>query len=182
MQIPPAYAPTEISPILLDIEQRLRDLKTAGPPEVAAFGEVQLYDLSDLGQAMQELYLTADSVALVVLESVEHESRLEGIRYTLRHSFKVSLILANRFYTTRRAAMMGEGGSLGLLALAELAVISLSGQASGYTAAPESGEMFALGSTEASHPDRLAFCQPFTIIPIGLLVEQMDRGTTRRPR
>jgi hypothetical protein len=164
MQAQTAYAPTDITVILLDIEQRLRAvLDATGAP---AFGTVELYDMS----------------ALVVLETVDHENKLEGLRFTIKRSFKITLILANRFYTTRRAAMMGEGATPGLLTLGELAVKEISGKSADYYIAPETGEMFALGSSEANHPDRLAFRQPFTILPAGLLVDQMDKGTARRPR
>lgn len=133
------------------------------------FDEVKVYDFEDLGKAIEELFLFKHRIAVLLLEDAPHESNILGRVLFVRRIVNLTILLADRNWSNRQVAMMGNEETPGAIQLAHLLVEGLAGeQSGGIIVAPGQGDLMAIERNNA--PGRIAWRQEFRVAA----------GTTKR--
>lgn len=160
---------------LADIRTSLTDIAAAvsaitlppayGDPAVAAFDKVKIFDLQDLAVAMEELFAYADRIAIIALDGINHDSEVGGNSLKLKRSATVTILCADRRYSDRQKALMGDSATPGALQLQKLLVDALAGRLSGGSVAvPAAGRLALVEHDQRRNdPGRIVFAQDFEI-------------------
>jgi len=130
--------------------------------EKLAFDKVKIFDLQDLVKAMEELFLYANRIALIGLDSVDHANVVSGRTLKTQRSLSISVIVSDRRFSDRRKALMGDATTPGALLLGKLLVDTLSELPSGAVVLPGTGRLASLESRE-DQTGRIVFAQDFEI-------------------
>lgn len=77
--------------------------------QAAAFGKVEIFDMTDLGRALNELLmLQHDRVCLIVLATEQWRDELRGRHLHCQQVRNVTLVMADRHWADRQKALMGD--------------------------------------------------------------------------
>jgi hypothetical protein len=158
--------------VLTTLKTKLAALQwtpTGGPAE-AAFHHVEIFDMSDLVVALQELLaLEGHRVCLIVHDSESFENEVKGRDLHCRQSRQVRLVLADRHWTERQAAMLGDTATPqttpGALKLKDITLPAVCGLLQdGIRCEPGSGELALLQSSDrADLAGRIVYFQDLTL-------------------
>lgn len=145
-----------------------------------AFQDVRIYAHKNLGQALSDLLVVHDRVALIIPVEFVHNNKVEGRNLTSRRSLEIVVLVADRVIggTANEAAVGGQDNP-GMILLTELLINALSGQDLGLPAAvvePGRGQPMMIGDPKDETFAREAWAQTFTI-PAGEM--RVDRGRAR---
>lgn len=116
--------------ILEAIKARLLDAKWTpeGGVEEAAFGEVHLFDGTDLVEAFTELIISKARVALVIYTGGRFEASGAGGSAGYRRMPVVSVVVSDRVLGRKRESIFGGPTNPGAIRLMELAAAALTGR------------------------------------------------------
>ena len=179
------YVPTLA--ILGAIQGLLEELQLPDPYTQLgnAFEDVRVYAHRNLGQALQDLFVTADRVALIIPTDFAHTNKLDGRNMTSRRTLELVLLIGDKIIggNANEAAVGGQDNP-GMVLLAELAINALAGADLGLPAVilePMRGQPLLVGGGQGNDGDatfaREAWAQTFTT-PAG--ERRMDRGRPSR--
>lgn len=136
------------------------------PVPVAAFSKVKIFDLQDLAKAMEELFLYDNRIALIGLDAVNHDHTISGRTLTVDRTLSVTIIMADRRYSDRQKAMVGDSTTPGALLLQKVLVDGIAGELplAGVVCAPGAGRLVALENEKRKdETGRILFAQDFTL-------------------
>jgi len=130
-----------------------------------AFDKVNIFDLQELTKAMEELFLYHNRIALIGLDSIDHENVVAGRTLRVMRSLSVTIIVADRRFSDRQKAMMGDGTTPGALYLEKLLVDGVAGELpSGAVMLPGTGRLIALENDKRKdETGRIIFAQDFDV-------------------
>lgn len=72
-----------------------------------AFAAVAVFDLADLGQALQDLAVSGDRLALIVVEGEQFTNERQGRNLVTRHTLQFSILAVDANLGSRQAALFG---------------------------------------------------------------------------
>lgn len=128
-----------------------------------AFEKVKIFDLQDLRKAMEELFLYANRIALIGLDGIDHDAAVNGRTLVIERNLDVTIIVADRRYSDRQKALMGDSTTPGALFLQTLLVDALAGELnSGGVVMPGAGRLVSIEGRE-NETGRIAFAQDLAI-------------------
>ena len=147
-----------------------------------AFEDVRIYAHKNLGQALQDLLVVSDRVALLIPTEFDHANRMEGRNFTSRRTLDFVVLVTDRIIggTANEAAVGGQDNP-GMILLSELMINALTGQDLGLPSVllePGRGQPLLVGGGTNGDATfaREAWAQPFTT-PAGEM--RVDRGRAR---
>jgi hypothetical protein len=92
----------------------------AGPAE-AAFKRVDLFDISEIETALEELFVFKDRVCFVILDSEHFDNEATtSTKVISKMTRSVALLIADRNYGKRQKALIGTDASPGVIALKDI--------------------------------------------------------------
>lgn len=141
-------------------------LPAAYGSDMVAFDKVKIFDLQDLGVAMEELFLYADRIALIGVDSIRHESSISGRTLEVNLSMSVTVVFSDRRFSDRQKALMGDSDTTpGTLQLQKILRDAISGElAGGAIAKPGDGRLLVIENEKrANETGRIAFAQDFNL-------------------
>lgn len=163
------YTPLPVAEVVEQLLARLREVKDK--ESKAMFARVELYDLSDLSKALEELYIGESAAAILLVETVKHTPTIKGRRLQLDRAFLCSVLVTVKHYGTRSEA------ALQVLTMGEAAMRATLGQVTAdLICVPENGELFGLGKEANNQPDRICYRLPLLVQPRRYFGEELDRG------
>ena len=146
-----AYLPTLA--VLQGVKQTLGALMLPDPYTGMGktFQDVRVYAHKNLGQALQDLLVVADRVALIVPTDFSHANKLDGRNFTSRRTLEFVVLIGDRVVGgTSNEAALGGPQNPGMVLLAELAITALAGADLGLPAVciePMRGQPMLLGAS-----------------------------------
>ena len=148
----------------------------------AAFDKVNIFDLQDLSKAMEELFLYANRIALIGLDAVDHANEVTGRRLRTERTLAVTIVVADRRFSDRQKAMMGDASTPGALFLEKLLVDALAGELpGGAVVQPGAGRLVLLEHAQRdAGTGRIIFAQDFDVA-IDFDAVTMSRGAKVAP-
>ena len=177
------YVPTLA--ILSAVRDLLKSLQLPDPYTALgdAFEDVRVYAHRNLGQALQDLFVTADRVALIIPTDFAHANKLEGRNMTSRRTLEFVLLIGDKIVggNANEAALGGQDNP-GMVLLAELAIDALAGADLGLPSVivePVRGQPLLVGNGQETDQTfaREAWAQTFST-PAG--ERRVDRGRPSR--
>jgi hypothetical protein len=122
--------------VLLQLRTVLAALQWTNPPSggaQVAFGNVQIFDMTDLGKALNELLMMdSDRVCLVVLDRERWVNETRGWNLHCQQVRDVTLVFADRHWADRQKALLGDYAATppnpGALTLMNIAVAAVCGR------------------------------------------------------
>ena len=133
-----------------------------GGPAEAAFKRVDLFDISEIETAIEELFVFKDRVCFVVLDSEHFDNEAAtSTKVISKMTRSVALLIADRNYGKRQKALIGTDASPGVLGLKD---IVLNGDDSG----PDSS---VIGLLKNGNTDLRVFCRPVN----GVFIRLQDK-------
>ena len=138
---------------------------TFADPQVDAFDKVNIFDLQDLAKALEELFLYSNRIALVGLDGVSHSNRVSGRSLIVERSLDVTVLIADRRFSDRQKAMMGDATTPGAVLLQKVVVDDLAGELpSGAVVTPGQGRLISLEfEKRTNETGRILFAQDFRV-------------------
>ena len=139
------------------------DKKVAG--ETACFNKVKIFDLQDLMKAMEELFAYGNRIALIGLDAINYSNTVQGRTLIVEQSLSITVIIADRRFSDRQKALMGDSTTPGALLLQNVVVNGLAGELdSGAVCRPNTGRLTALElERRAAETGRIIFAQDFDV-------------------
>lgn len=146
---------------------------SGGGAAVALFGKVEIYDLTDLAVAINDLLAFKDRICLVVLDSEDYENIKQGQELHCLQTRRVVLLMADRHWTKAQTALLGDGTKTpGVLEMKDLVLPAVIGLLQdGVMCEPGTGELSAVQAVSAeekksrsrSGDHRITYWQPLTL-------------------
>lgn len=131
-----------------------------------AFEQVKIYDLLDLKKALEELLVTKNRVCLLIPGGEEWDRNIHGAQLICHQTRQVTLLMADRNYTDRLKAMLGDLQTPGVFTLSAHVLPAVCGRLAdrSFVVEPDNGELFALeGDDRANNPGRICWRQELAI-------------------
>ena len=136
-------------------------------PVQALFGKVEIYDLTDLAIAINDLLAFKDRICLVVLDSEDYENVRSGQELHCLQTRRVVLLMADRHWTKAQTALLGDGTKTpGVLDMKDLVLPAVIGLLQdGVMCEPGTGELSAVQSQDKGRTKdhRITYWQPLTL-------------------
>lgn len=171
--------------VLQGVQRTLSALTLPGPYTAMGktFQDVRIYAHRNLGQALQELLVVEDRVALVVPTDFSHDNKTDGRNLLSRRTLEFVVLIADRVIGggANEAALGGQDNP-GMILLTELVINALIGLDLGLASVviqPMRGQPLMLGGQQEGSDQmfaREAWAQTFSI-PAGEM--RVDRGRAR---
>lgn len=142
--------------ILAALQAQVEAVQWEGQP---AFGSVQLFDVTSLEQAFQELIASQQRVCFIVPDDEAFEPKLQAGKLLITRRLPVALLISDRVLGSRQKALYGDGlNTPGAFALAELCLAAVTGQLldkpNGVQCVPKTSAVLHLDNPTASLPGR----------------------------
>lgn len=175
----------ELVTLLEDLE-----LPVAFGADVAAFAAVEVFDLTDIKKAFDELLVYEDRAAFVILEKIEHSNEANGGNLTIGRALQVTVAFTDRRYVDRIKAMMGDDTPApdaipGCLLIQTLMVDAMAGKmpTCNCMLLPGLGHLTQLqGADRSNDTGRIIFLQEFDITLGSETVSRPGRRKSRLAR
>lgn len=155
---------------LLDQVQGLQGLYADGmwtaddsePLNSSAFGQVKIFDLSDLVEAFKWLLITDQRICVIVPTNIDWHEESSHTKAIVRRSFSVALLISDRVLGDRTAALLGNNNTPGAMGLKDLVLPAVTGQLianpSGVTSRPTREYVVHVKDNNKKLPNRVTMC------------------------
>jgi hypothetical protein len=110
--------------ILTAVQSILEGLEVGGAP---AFAAVRLFDIQDLSDAMRQLVVSEDRMAILIYAGDSFAPQLDVGSLLLQRTMEVTLIITDRRLDDRVVALVGDDETPGVLGLLDAVLPAITG-------------------------------------------------------